>query len=67
MLPTTIKKVWFFWGITALALGILGMRTLGLVHFNDSVGGFLSGFMAAFFLSSILVSIHFYKTHRQGT
>ena len=63
MLPTTRKKVWFFWTITVLGLLTLGLWKLGVIHFSDSSSSFILGFTAAFIVSSIVVSIHYLKTN----
>ncbi len=67
MLPTTLKKVWFFWTITALGLLTLGLWKLGVIHFSDSPSGFILGFTAAFLVSSIIISIHYLKTNDHRT
>ena len=66
MLPTTRRKVWFFWISTILSVLVLGLFKLGILPWREKIFGFLEGFSAAFLLSSILVSIHYLKTRTRA-
>ena len=62
MLPTTPKKVWLFWITTTLGILTIGLWKLGMIHLSDGPSGFIQGFTLAFFISSIVVSAHYFKT-----